>query len=179
MGILDSILKESGGAIVGQLAQNFGIDKKAAEAAIRNLAPTVARGLQRNTASNAGMDDLLDALGRGSHDKQLESPDSFDIDQMAKEGDDVLGHIFNNNKDVSRNVAGHAAKNTGLSSGMMKKMLPVVAMIVMGMISRKGRSAGLQPQQRKQTGGLLTSFLDTDGDGSIIDDVLSMAVKFL
>lgn len=46
-------------------------------------------------------------------------------------------------------------------------------MIVMGMMSRKGRSAGYS---RKKSGGLLTTFLDTDRDGSIIDDVLSMAV---
>lgn len=180
MGILDVILKESGGMLAGQLAKKFGVDAKTAESALRNLTPSVARGLQRNTGSNQGMSDLLDALNSGNHDEKLDNFGSLDIEDTIQEGNDVLGHIFGNNKDVSRNVAGHAAKESGLSSGLMKKMLPVVAMVVMGMMSRKrGRTKGLSRQKQDNSGGLLTSFLDMDGDGSIIDDVISLGVKFI
>lgn len=174
MGLLDAILKEQGGAVVGQLAKNFGIDAKTAEAALRELTPAVARGIQKNTRNDTGMGSLLDALKRDQHDTRMGNG-SLDLDATIKEGNDVLGHIFGNNKDISRNTAGYASKKTGISTGMLKKMLPVVAMVVMSMMSKKGRSTGYS---RKKSGGLLTSFLDMDRDGSVIDDVLSMAVRY-
>ncbi len=174
MGILESIMKEAGGALVGQVAKSVGIDKRTAEAAIKGLTPALSRGLQRNMQTKAGTGSLLDALKRGSHDRTLDNFSSLNLDETINEGNEVLGHILGS-KDVSRNVAGAAAKKSGLSSGMLKKMLPIVAMIVMGMMKRKTRSAGFN---RKSGGGLLTSFLDTDGDGSMIDDILSMAIKF-
>lgn len=176
MGILDSILKEQGGAVIGQLAKNFGINEKMAEAAIRELAPSIARGIQNNTRNDKGMGSLLDALKRDQHDKHLDDLGSLGTNDFTKEGNDVLGHIFGNNKDVSRNTAGYASEKTGVSTSILKKMLPVVAMIVMGMMSRKGRSSGYS---RQKTGGLLTSFLDMDRDGSVLDDVLSMAVRYI
>ncbi len=175
MGMLDSILTEGGGALVGQLAKNFGIDKKIAEAAVRGLAPALTRGLQRNTKSEKGLGSLLDALGSGNHERTVNDFSTLNLDETISEGNDVLGHILGS-KDVSRNVAGHVAKESGISSGILKKMLPVVAMIVMGMMKKKAGSSGLQKQAGG--GGLIRGMLDSDNDGSILDDILSLAVKF-
>ena len=174
MGIVDSILKEAGGGLVSQLAKGGGIDQKTVEAAIKSLTPALSRALQQNMRTKEGTGELLDALDKGRHDQTLDSFSSFDLDKTIDQGNHVLGHILGS-KDVSRNVAGAAAKQSGLSASMLKKMLPVVAMVVMGMMKRKTKFGGYSP---KAGGGLLASFLDTDDDGSIIDDVLSMAVKF-
>lgn len=174
MGILDSILKEAGGALIGQVAKSMGIKKSTAEAAFKSLTPALSRGLQRNMGKKGGTDSVMDALLRGNHDRTLNDFSALNLDQTINEGNDVLGHILGS-KDVSRNVAGAAAKESGLSAGMLKKILPIVAMVVMGMMKRKTRASGFS---KKSGGGLLSSFLDTDGDGSIIDDVLSMAIKF-
>ncbi len=176
MGILDELLQQDNASMVDQLAQKFGVDRKTAEAALRELTPAVARGLQNNARKTKGRGALIEALKRGSHDRKLQDLGSLDLESLTREGDDVLGHVFKKKK-VSRNVAKRASKRSGTSNGLMKKMLPVVAMIVMGMLSRKGRSTGFG--RSAKSGGLLTSFLDTDGDGSIWDDVLSMAIKFI
>jgi len=69
--------------------------------------------------------------------------------------------------------------NTQQSSGILKKMLPVLATVVMGSLSKKvisgGRSSGRTVQAN--SGGLLSSLLDSDRDGSIWDDVLGMAAR--
>jgi len=63
-------------------------------------------------------------------------------------------------------------------------MLPVVATMVMGGLSKQSNSgggalAGLLGGGNQQSGGqsLLTSFLDADGDGSVADDLLGMFLK--
>lgn len=60
----------------------------------------------------------------------------------------VLGHIVGS-KDVSRSVAGHVAKESGISNGILKNRLPVAAMFVMSTMKKKAGSSGLQ----KQAGG--------------------------
>jgi hypothetical protein len=57
-------------------------------------------------------------------------------------GNDVLGSIFGS-KDVSRAVAQNAATQSGLDPTMLKKMLPMLAMAVAGMMAKQGgASAG-------------------------------------
>ncbi len=58
-------------------------------------------------------------------------------------------------------------------------MLPVVASLVMGALSKKviGGSRRTGSATQSGAGGLLTSLLDGDRDGSIWDDVLGMAAR--
>ena len=55
-------------------------------------------------------------------------------------------------------------------------MLPVVATMVMGALS-KGIFGGSAKPQRQESTGFLTKIFDKDRDGSMIDDVLGMAFK--
>lgn len=68
------------------------------------------------------------------------------------------------------------AQKSGVSSSVLKKMLPVIAMEVMGMMKKKG-GAALSGGSSSSV-GLLRGWLDTDNDGSIMDDILSLAVRF-
>jgi hypothetical protein len=67
-------------------------------------------------------------------------------------------------------VASQAAASTGIGADILKQMLPVVATMVMSGMSQQG-GAG-------RAGGLL-GMLDADGDGSVADDVLGLAARFL
>ncbi|MFT5259348.1 MAG: hypothetical protein ACI9J2_001091 [Saprospiraceae bacterium] len=79
MGLIDSMLRESGGALVGQIAKSFGINEKMAQAAIKGLAPALTRGLQRSSKSKKGMGSLLDALGKGNHERTLNDFGSLEL----------------------------------------------------------------------------------------------------
>ncbi|MDX1696748.1 MAG: DUF937 domain-containing protein, partial [Thiohalobacterales bacterium] len=99
--------------------------------------------------------------------------------EAAREGNAILGHLLGS-KDVSRRVASHAAGKTGMDEGLLKKMLPVIATMVMGSVSKQASSNNLLGGISSGTSGtsLLTRFLDADKDGSALDDILGMAGKF-
>ncbi len=179
MGLLDAVLSGQGGDIIGQLARNFNLDQGTAENAVRHMLPAISRGMQKNMSDRSGLESMLNALGQGHHEGYLED---LSNSRAMDDGNSILGHLFGS-KDVSRNIAGHAAAETGLSSGLLKKMLPVLASAAMGMMSRQGASSGLGAAlsgggSKREVGGLLSSFLDADNDGSIADDLLSLASKF-
>ena len=59
---------------------------------------------------------------------------------------------------------------------LLIRMLPVVATMVMGTLGKSILGGGSAPAA-KQSSGILGTLLDSDGDGSIMDDVLGMAFK--
>ena len=120
------------------------------------------------------------------------SPQATDVGQ----GNDVLGQIFGS-KEVSRTVAADAWKRSGLDPALLRKMLPILAMLVAGYMARQSGSGqqapsgglggllggllgGAAPSSGPAKGpGGLASILDMNGDGNPLDDVLNMAGKLL
>lgn len=178
MNITDLLLKDNGTEdAIDAFARKYGLDGKQARDVIGELAPKLGRGMGYHTKEKSGMDSLMDALETGNHSRYIEKPDLLGQESTVKDGNDILGHIFGD-KQVSRDVSERAAKKTGLSSTLIKKMLPVIATMVMGALSKKVLGGGSAPSSsRSNSGGLLTQILDRDNDGSMIDDVLGMAFK--
>lgn len=176
MNITDLLLGQETSGSVSELARQFGITEEQARGAVASLAPTLARGMQHQTKKESGLDSLINALGTGNHAKYVDDPGVLGRSETTKDGNSILGHIFGS-KEVSRNVATHAAQETGLGSTLMKKMLPVVATMVMGSLGKKLLGGGTAAPARQQSSGILGSLLDADKDGSIMDDVLGMAFK--
>jgi hypothetical protein len=110
-------------------------------------------------------------------------------DCAIRRGNEVLGQIFGS-RDVSRTVAQGASVRSGLDPGLLKKMLPMLAMMITGYMASQQGSSGTGPTA--STGGLggllgggstggspgaggLASMLDMDGNGNPLDDILRMA----
>ena len=88
-------------------------------------------------------------------------------------------------------MAAGAEQQTGISSDVLKKMLPVVAMMVAGYMAKQsgdesgggglgGLIGGLLGGGNQSSGGALGglgSLLDLDGDGNPLDDIIGMAGK--
>ena len=101
-------------------------------------------------------------------------------EESINDGNGILGHILGS-KAVSRQVAQQTSERTGIGADVLKKMLPMVATLAMGVLSRQ--TANVQtpaPGAPSSSGlaGLLGQFLDSNRDGSIADDVLGMASRF-
>ena len=177
MNIMDMLTSGDNSAIIGQIARQFGLPEEKAKEAVGSLVPTLTRGMQRRAEENIGVDDLIEALNVGKQSRYFDEPERLGRKETIKEGNDILGQIFGS-KEVSRNVAKHAGAQTGLGSSLMKKMLPIVASMVMASLGKKMMGGSSRSTSRSNSGGgLLTSMLDSDGDGSVIDDVLGMAFK--
>ncbi len=180
--------------IIEQLAASAGIGRSEAATGLEALLPAVTAGLARNSRDANGLEGLAKALGSGGHDRYIDRPEQLADPRTRLDGNAILGHIFGS-KDVSRNVAGHAAKTSGLDSSILKQLLPVVASIAMGALAKQTRGgAALQDERRAPQGGvggadLLGSLLGgLMGGGSVgrhpandspLDDVLDLAKKFL
>ena len=182
MDLLNMLLNQGGGQAVREIGQNFGLDESQATSAISGLLPALVQGLSRNTSTEGGLESLMGALAGGQHQRYLEDPSILSQEGSIQDGNGILGHIFGS-KEVSRQVAQRASERTGIGADILKKMLPMVAALAMGALSRQTGGATQPAAMGGQSGGgltdLLGSFLDSNRDGSIFDDVLGMASKFL
>jgi hypothetical protein len=183
MNLLDTLLNNQGGETVKSIAKSAGLGESDTKSILEKLAPAVAKGINNNASNESGLESLIGALNKGSHQRYLDEPNTLGQKETIDEGNAILGHIFGS-KDVSRNVASHAAKETGQDSGVIKKMLPMVAATIMGALSKQNASLGSLGsafsggQDTSSKLGMLGSFLDSDKDGEVMDDVLKMAKKF-
>jgi hypothetical protein len=180
--MLDELLSGQNANVLKQLAGTFGVSEGDARTAVGSLLPALSRGISHEISNPSRVSDLMGALRRGNHQQYLDQPESLGRDDATKDGNAILNHLLGS-KDVSRRVASHAADQTGLDAGILKKMLPLIAAMAMGSLSKQAASRGVSnasPGGQDQAGmlGQLVSFLDADKDGSVMDDLLGMAGKF-
>ena len=144
---LTDILAQAGG--LQSVARDLGVSEDQAAAGAEALLPAILGGMKKQAqaqpAGLEGLGGLLGQLGGGGLFDQVLSPQRTDPSQ----GNEVLGQIFGS-KDVSRTVADNAASQSGLDSGLLRKMLPLLAMLVTGFMAKQAGGAG----QASESGGL-------------------------
>lgn len=172
---------------VGGLAAQFGLTPDQANAAVGALLPAVLGGIKNAEAGGT--------LGQVASVADATTAPATDVDA----GNTILGHIFGS-KDVSRDVATAASRQTGISDTVLKAMLPIVAGLVAQQVSKKmggGMMGGIAgsvlasmlggstpaaaaPAAAPAAGGILgnlgglASMLDANHDGNPLDDILGM-----
>ncbi|MCB1857390.1 MAG: DUF937 domain-containing protein [Gammaproteobacteria bacterium] len=178
MNILEMMLGGQDAGQLGRLAGQFGIDEGQARSALEQLVPALSRGMRRNVQSSEGLESLTRALEQGNHRRYVEDPGALADPHTVDDGNAILGHLFGSKK-VSREVAGRAAAQTGLDSGLLKQMLPIIASMMMGSMSSQAQAGGMAPTGVRKEGmmDILGGFLDADKDGSIADDLFGMASR--
>ena len=172
---LSDILNRTGG--LQSIARELNLGEADAEKAAAALAPAVLGGFRRQAETNPqgveGLGSLLSQFGGSGMLDSLLSPGPTD----TAPGNNVLGQIFGS-KDVSRAVAQNAAAQTGQDPSVLKKMLPMLAMLVAGYMAknRGGGTAKFSPDGGAGAGGMLGSMLadrasgaNDDGLGSLLN----------
>jgi len=190
---ITDILAQMGG--LESVARELGVSETQAASGAEALIPAILGGFKKQAQSQpAGLDGLgglLGQLGGGGLFDEVLAPQPTNLNR----GNDVLGQIFGS-RDVSRAVAQSAASRSGLDPGLLKKMLPMLAMLVAGYMAKQPGGAAAQPAS--PGGGLgallgsvlgagsgagggsaggLAAMLDLDGNGNPLDDILRMAGK--
>ena len=140
---LTDILAQAGG--LQSVARDLGVSEDQAAAGAEALLPAILGGMKKQAqaqpAGLEGLGGLLGQLGGGGLLDQVLSPQPTDPSQ----GNAVLGQIFGS-KDVSRAVADNAASQSGLDSGVLRKMLPLLAMLVTGFMAKQAGGVGQAPE---------------------------------
>ncbi|HET9023549.1 MAG TPA: DUF937 domain-containing protein [Burkholderiaceae bacterium] len=198
---ITDLLARTGG--LQSVARDLGVPETQVASGAEALLPAILGGFKKQAqaqpAGLEGLGGLLGQLGGGSLLDQVLAPQPTDVSH----GNDVLGQIFGS-KDVSRTVAQNAAAQSGLDSSVLKRMLPLLAMLVAGFMAKQQGAGAAEPVPSPAGGGLgdvmgsllgggraagvggampvgaapgLGSLLDLNGDGNALDDILRMAGK--
>ncbi|WP_114905807.1 DUF937 domain-containing protein [Ornithinimicrobium murale] len=159
---------------ISRLAQQVGADEAEVEQAVRQALPALVGGLSANAQQPEGAAALTGALGDHTDRDPVSDPSSIDTDDGAK----IVHHIFGNqSEDVVNQLGGLGG---GASSGLIKKLLPILAPIVLSWLARRlSGSGGLggavgdalggdSPKQGQPTG--------QGGVGDLLGDLLGGAL---
>ena len=149
---LAQILQQTG--VIESMARELNIDEATARMGAGALLPAIVAGMGRSSSAGGASDPLgglggvlgsvlgggaSGGLGGGLLEAVL-APQPTPVEQ----GNDILGSIFGS-RDVSRSVAGEVAGVTGLDENLLKRMLPILAMAVVGYMTRQaGQGEGAQ-----------------------------------
>ena len=176
MNLLAMLANANGGRNIEALANRFGLSGEQTQSVLGQLLPALSQGVQNNASSEGGFDSLLGALSGDRHDKYIDKPESLNGAGAVEEGNGILGHILGG-KDASRSLARQVAGSTGISDTIIRQMLPVVASLAMGAMSKK---MGSNPSANL-TGSAqgLAGMLDFNGNGSSADDIMGLVGRFL
>jgi hypothetical protein len=196
---ITDILAQMGG--LQSVARELGVSESQASAGAAALIPALLGGFKKQAQPTGleGLAGMLGGLGGGSLLDDVLGPQPTN----EARGNDVLGQIFGS-PDVSRTVAQRASTQTGLDPALLRKMLPMLAMLVAGFMTKQGGARAAEPAAGAgdlggglggDLGGLLggllggaqgagrgapgglASMLDLDGDGNALDDILRIAGK--
>ncbi len=160
---LSGLLGNLSGGATEKIGNSLGIDPNIINQAIPILAPMILGGLKKQSENNGGQERVDHILNKYGDPNILDNVDSH-IDEMAtKENfDSNLGGLLGNSGSQITDVL---TKNFNLDSGTAAKIIPMVAPLIMGYLTKS---------KNEQSGGSkgFASFLDQNGDGSAVDDVV-------
>lgn len=179
MNLMEAILNGNGSPL-SDMSRKFGVSEDTLVQVMQQYIPALTNGVKRNIKKKKGLDSLLEALNTGNHQRYLDDPGALQTDDAVDDGNGILGHLFGKKK-TSRTLAGRTAEKTGLSPEILKRILPLVAGLVMGALRKQGSRSGILEQlmggRSSSTLGSLIGLLDADGEASPIDDILGLAKK--
>jgi hypothetical protein len=176
---------------VEAISRELGVDPTTAQAGASVLLPSILSGFknpvaapEEEAASSAfpalgGLGGLLGTIGGLGGGGLLDNVTSSEPTQVDK-GNQILGQIFGS-KDGSRAVAAAASAQSGVEPSLLKKMLPILAMVAAGYVMKRAGGGDLgsilggqaanersaDPQQSPAAGG------------DILGELIGAAGKFL
>lgn len=126
----------AGSGALDSAARELGIDPQVAATGAAVLLPAILGGFKNQAQETPGgldgLGSILSGMGGGGLLDAVVGPQATPIDQ----GNSILGQIFGS-KDVSRQVAAHGEAQSGISAETLKRLLPIVAMLVAGYMARQ------------------------------------------
>lgn len=204
----DLLGAQRGSQAVDQISQTVGADNSLVSSAISAALPALINGLANNASTPQGAESLNTALEEDHDGSVLDNLGGlagaiFGGQQAAAppppamNAGGILGHILGANQGA---VAQDVSNKSGLNIGQVAQILMILAPIVMGYLGREKRQqnvgadglggllggliGGQQAQAAPQSSGnaiidMASAVLDSDHDGSALDDIASMAMKYM
>ncbi len=189
-GLLDLLNSPMGKQLISGVAGQTGQPESQTGDVLSMAMPLLLGAMKKNVATPQGAQGLMNALSNkhdGSILNDLGGLFGGGVDEaVTNDGAGILGHLFGGSQS---NVQNALSQKSGMDAGSIANILKIAAPIVMGFIGKETRQqnvqdangmnsllGGLLGGQPQQNQSLITTLLDADGDGSILDDVAGMVM---
>ncbi len=145
-----------------KIGSKLGIDPNIINQAIPVIAPMILGGLKNQSTNNGGQERVDHILNKYGNPEVLNNIDGH-VDEMSKKEnfDSNLGGLLGNSGEQVKDVL---TNNFKLDGSTAAKIIPMVAPLILAYLTKSRNS---NPEGSKG----FASFLDQNGDGSVIDDV--------
>ena len=190
-GQIDLLNSPAGRQIVSGVAGQTGQSEDNAANVLSMAMPLLLGAMKKNASTPSGAEGLMNALSSkhdGSILDDLGGLFAGGVDQsVMDDGAGILGHVFGNKQS---NVEQALSQKSGMDTSSIANILKIAAPLVMGYLGRQSSQnhvsdasgmnsllGGLLGGQPAQNQSLITTLLDADGDGSILDDVAGMVMN--
>ncbi len=194
-GILDLLNSDLGKTIISGVAGSTGQDQGKTGGLLSMALPVLMKAMERNASTPKGAEGLMGAISGKHNGSILDNLGGLfggGVDDGVKQdGSKILGHILGDKRAGVEQVLG---QKSGMDSGAVADIMKVAAPLLMGVLGKQASQQGVSsagdlsgllggllggasktgPVTQEQT--FLEKMLDSDGDGSIIDDVAGMVL---
>jgi hypothetical protein len=194
MDLMDMFKQQMTGAVVSGMAEKIGLggNEAGTTQAAQNVFTTLMGAVTKNAATPQGAESLNKALdknhagGGGVMDNLMSflgSGATENVAAKAEDGNGILKHMLGGKQE---GILQGLSQMNKMSPDATKTLMATVAPMVMSMLGSAKKEQGfdasnitqfLGKQQPKEDGNQLSgimSMLDSDGDGSVIDDIGGM-----
>ncbi len=189
--LLSGMLSKMGDKGIEKIAQSAGLDSETAKKILSQAGPLLTSKMADNVKSTEGLSSLDSALK--DHDESIfDHIDDLVNPDIDTKGAGILGHILGSKTD---DIVTAMADGNNTDTSSTKKILEMAAPLILGQLGSTKNTGGLdassifdilQDEKKKIESSednillnLGKKFLDKDGDGSVVDDVMDIAKRFL
>ena len=169
--ILESGLNEN---FLNSISSKTGIDSNSLQSLVKDLAPQLLNGAKANLASENDSSDLINMISNTNLDSLSQNPEQLDNLDTSN----MLGQLFSSLNENESDVANAMSSKSGIDSSLISSLLPMLAPLIMGALNKQTNLSASDTSNTNDVTSMLTSFLDKDNDGSVVDDLFVMAKKF-
>jgi hypothetical protein len=134
----DILASAQGGALIGNLAQQFGITPEQAQAVVKGAIPQLSAAMRQPGALGTVVEGML----KGDHQQAFQDATAAQAPASVQQGGSALDTVFGNSALVNE-IAAKIAARAGVSPDLVAKMLPVIASVVLGGLYHAMQNQGL------------------------------------
>lgn len=167
---IDDLVSNLGGDISKQVSSTLGIESDTVMKMLPQVAPLILGGLKKQKDEHGGADRVDHILNKYGSASVLDNlGDLFSSKAQDENPDPNLGGLLG---DSGGDAANFISKQFNLDSGTAMKLIPMLAPVILGFLTKKRDADGLGSSG-------ISTLLDQDGDGSVLDDVGSFLLQGL
>ncbi|MDT0539610.1 MULTISPECIES: DUF937 domain-containing protein [Croceitalea] len=192
-GLLDLINSPMGKQLISGVAGQTGQPENKTADVLAMAMPMLMGAMKKNASTPGGAEGLMNALSSKHDGSILDNLGGLfggGVDQsVMDDGAGILGHILGSKQPQVENAL---SSKSGIDAGSVAQILKIAAPLLLGFLGKQtkqqnvsspdalsgllgGLMGGGNAANKQQS--LIESFLDSDGDGSVIDDLAGMVLN--